>query len=98
MLDKESNASRLIDKLEAAGLTKRVQCSNDRRQVDITITPAGLQLLEKVSPELDRLTSEIINLEEEEAKTLNKLLDKLRQGIDNKECSNTSTNTERSIS
>jgi DNA-binding MarR family transcriptional regulator len=33
MLDKDSNASRLIDKLEAAGLTTRVQCPDDRRQV-----------------------------------------------------------------
>jgi DNA-binding MarR family transcriptional regulator len=98
MLDKDSNASRLIDKLEAAGLSKRVQCSNDRRQVDITITTAGLQLLEKVSPEVEQLTSKIINLEEEEAKKLNYLLDKLREGIDNKECTNTTTSTERRIS
>ena len=84
MLDKDSNASRLIDKLESAGLTKRVQCPNDRRQVDITITEAGLQLLDKVNPEVDKLTSEIMNLSQEEASTLNNLLDKLREGIENK--------------
>jgi DNA-binding MarR family transcriptional regulator len=98
MLDKDSNASRLIDKLEAAGLTKRVQCPNDRRQVDITITEAGLQLLEKVNPDLDKLTSEIINLNEEDARTLNHLLDKLREGIENKDYSNLHTNIERSNS
>ncbi|MDZ7605080.1 MAG: MarR family transcriptional regulator [Cyclobacteriaceae bacterium] len=41
MLDKESNASRLIDKLELAGCISRIQCPKDRRQVDITITHTG---------------------------------------------------------
>jgi len=78
MLDKESNASRLIDKLDACGLTKRVQCPLDRRQVDITITQKGLDLLEKISPELERLSTDEITLTETEAKTLNELLDKMR--------------------
>jgi DNA-binding MarR family transcriptional regulator len=95
MLDKDSNASRLIDKLEAAGLTTRVQCPDDRRQVDIAISAAGLQLLEKVSPEIERVTSEIINLKKEEAETLNHLLDKLREGNRNKECTESLNNTER---
>jgi len=80
MLDKESNASRLIDKLESAGLTKRVQCPNDRRQVDITITEAGIELLKKVNPDVEQITSEIINLSVDEAKVLNNLLDKMREG------------------
>jgi DNA-binding MarR family transcriptional regulator len=78
MLDKESNASRLIDKLNACGLTSRVQCPKDRRQVDITITQKGLDLLEKIGPELERLSKDEIALTETEAKTLNELLDKMR--------------------
>jgi DNA-binding MarR family transcriptional regulator len=97
MLDKDSNASRLIDKLESAGLTKRVQCPNDRRQVDITITEAGLQLLDKVNPEVDKLTSEIMNLSQEEASTLNNLLDKLREGIENKNHTDLTTKEESII-
>ena len=96
MLDKDSNASRLIDKLEAAGLAKRVQCPNDRRQVDITITEAGLQLLEKLNPEIDKMTSEIINLDEKDAKTLNNLLDKLREGPEDKNSDELIVNIERS--
>ncbi len=78
MLDKESNASRLIDKLENAGLTKRVQCPNDRRQVEITITEKGSELLEQMNPRVEELKSALTGLNEEEAGTLNNLLDKLR--------------------
>jgi DNA-binding MarR family transcriptional regulator len=78
MLDKESNASRLIDKLESSGYISRIQCPKDRRQVDITITQQGLELLEKISPEIERLSLEEISLSEVEAQTLNALLDKLR--------------------
>jgi DNA-binding MarR family transcriptional regulator len=78
MLDKESNASRLIDKLENSGFIKRVQCPKDRRQVEITINEKGLQLLEQINPEVEKLKSVMSNLNEEEARTLNNLLDKLR--------------------
>ena len=78
MLDKDSNASRLIDKLENAGLTKRVQCPSDRRQVEITITEKGLELLEIINPKVEELKSVLTGLNVEEAGTLNNLLDKLR--------------------
>ena len=42
MLDKTSNASRIVDKLEAKELVTRHQCPNDRRTVDIIITDKGL--------------------------------------------------------
>ncbi len=78
MMDKSSNASRLIDKLEAAGYTKRKQCPDNRRKVDITITEKGMKLLEEINPQVDKLKSTLGNLSIEEAKTLNQLLDKLR--------------------
>ncbi len=78
MIDRESNASRLIDKLNDAGLTNRVMCKKDRRRVDITITEKGLQLLEKVNPEIRQLTEKLNTITTEEAETLNNLLDKLR--------------------
>lgn len=96
MLDKESNASRLIDKLEVSGFTKRVQCPNDRRQVDITITQKGIDLLEKINPETERLTLSRINLSIEEAKILNRLLDKLRGPEPMEDPNNLVSETERS--
>ncbi len=96
MLDKESNASRLIDKLETSGYSKRVQCPNDRRQVDITITEKGRRLLEVIDPEVDHVTNQILNLTEKEAELLNDLLDKLRNNLDEDKQANLIENTERS--
>ena len=78
MLDKESNASRLIDKLVNAGLTERIQCPNDRRQVEITISKKGLELLEEINPVVEQISSTMRGLDEQDAITLNFLLDKLR--------------------
>ncbi len=78
MLDKSSNASRIVDKLEAKGLVERKQCSNDRRAVDVIISPAGLDLLKKIDVALDHWESDHKNLSDKECEQLNMLLDKLR--------------------
>ena len=78
MLDKMSDTSRIVDRLLAKGLVKKVVCKADKRLVDVSITDKGKKLLEmtdKYEPEMDALIS---SLSEAEAKTLNKLLDKLR--------------------
>src|SRR4051794_25304741 len=41
MLDKNSNTSRLVDKLLAKGLAERSSCPSDRRAVDVIITEHG---------------------------------------------------------
>jgi len=78
MLDKMSNASRLIEKLKQKKLIKRSECSKDRRQVDVLITKDGLKLLE----DIDKLNGEMHGicdtLNQTEKKKLNELLDKLR--------------------
>lgn len=78
MIDKSSNASRIVDKLEQKGLVVRKQCSDDRRAVDVLISKKGLSLLDKIDVQLKNLQDEIKNLNEAESKQLNKLLDKLR--------------------
>jgi DNA-binding MarR family transcriptional regulator len=78
MIDRMSNVSRLIDKLEVKGLVKRILCENDRRQVDITITNKGLELLKVIDGEQLIMQKNLTTLTEEEAITLNNLLDKLR--------------------
>jgi DNA-binding MarR family transcriptional regulator len=78
MLDKTSNASRIVDKLEAKDLVTRKQCPNDRRTVDVLITDKGLALLKEMD-ELDGGSKTgIRNLTEEETTELNRLLDKIR--------------------
>lgn len=78
MLDKMSDTSRIVDRLVLKGLAKKVACKSDRRLVDITISSRGLKLLEKLdsySAEMDAIMG---NLSEAEARSLNKLLDKIR--------------------
>ncbi len=78
MLDKSSNASRIVDRLEEKELVKRVQCKNDRRAVDVYITESGLNLLSKLDVVLDELQLSSKSLSEEESEILNSLLDKMR--------------------
>ncbi|WP_420578086.1 MarR family winged helix-turn-helix transcriptional regulator [Ekhidna sp.] len=78
MLDKSSNASRIVDKLEQKGLVKRSQCSKDRRAVDVYISDAGLKLLDEMDVKMDEWEKSHNSLSEKEAATLNVLLDKIR--------------------
>lgn len=78
MIDRNSDASRIIERLSKKKLVKRTENKIDRRQKDIIITNAGLDLLgaiDKVEQEVDQMLSHITP---EEAKNLNQLLDKLR--------------------
>ncbi len=78
MLDRMSNASRIVDKLEKKGLVERNQCKNDRRAVDVIITEKGLKLLEELDVKMEDWESQIQGINEDEARQLNQLLDKLR--------------------
>ncbi|NQZ77896.1 MAG: MarR family transcriptional regulator [Ekhidna sp.] len=78
MLDKSSNASRIVDKLEKKNLVERKQCPDDRRAVDVLISEEGLLLLKQMDKKMNAWESEKNNLSESEAETLNLLLDKLR--------------------
>jgi DNA-binding MarR family transcriptional regulator len=76
MLDKTSNASRIVDKLVLKGLVTRRQCPHDRRTVDVLITQKGLDLLQKM--DASDLPFGVENLSLSQARQLNKLLDKIR--------------------
>lgn len=81
MIDKMSNASRLVDKLLAKGLVERFECPEDRRRVDIRITAVGMELVGKASDQLEQLEkSSLLNISSEEAVQLNQILDQIRQG------------------
>jgi len=79
MIDKTSNASRLVEKLRAKGLVAREASDDDRRKVDVQITKAGLELLEQASVAIERMIQNYgTSISSEEAGVLNGLLDKLR--------------------
>lgn len=79
MLDKMSDTSRIVDRLIIKGLVKKITCKTDKRLVDVTITSKGLKVLEKLDTHEDKMENIVKALTESEAKTLNKLLDKIRQ-------------------
>jgi DNA-binding MarR family transcriptional regulator len=78
MIDKSSNATRLVEKLRMKGLVKREICENNRRQVDIMITEKGLALLSKIDKSSEEWVSILKNISKTEAQELNRILDKLR--------------------
>jgi DNA-binding MarR family transcriptional regulator len=79
MLDKNSNTSRLIDKLLLKDLVKRSSCPSDRRAVDVVINSKGLDLLKALDPKVDEWEGSLDSITHEEADIVNALLDKLRK-------------------
>ena len=66
MVDPSSNASRLLDKLEAKDLIKRTVCPEDRRRADVVITEEGNALLNTldviIPPSMESIASTITEI------------------------------------
>lgn len=79
MIDKMCDASRIVDRLKLKELVVRKKNELDRRAMDILITEKGLKLLKEMDIVIEKETEwPLRNLSEEEAITLNQLLDKIR--------------------
>ena len=79
MVSKMSNTTRLVDKLILKGFVERFVCEKNRRKVEIFITVAGLHNLQELDPMIEEAELNITApLSQEELKTLNNLLTKLR--------------------
>ena len=78
MVDKMSDASRIVDRLIQKELVSRCTNNKDRRAVDIRITEMGLQILSKMDNEFKAKDILKGNLSEDDAAILSDLLDKLR--------------------
>jgi DNA-binding MarR family transcriptional regulator len=79
MIAKSSNTTRLIDKLLLKELVTRKVCPENRRKIEVNITPKGLYLLEELDPKViehEQLFAS--NLNSEELIQLNELLEKYR--------------------
>lgn len=78
MMDQAPDVTRLIDRLIKDGYVERFNSVTDRRLSLARITQKGLQLLEKVKPEVENLHCLISdNLNKEERKQLSILLEKI---------------------
>jgi len=78
MLNKSSNASRLVEKLRLKGLVERKEVPNNRREVDVVITQKGLDLLTTLDKEEQSREKNFKHLNPDELKELNRLLDAFR--------------------
>lgn len=79
MLDRMSNATRLVEKLRQKEYVTRVECAGNRRKVDIHITESGLKLLAAIHDKVNESESEMMSkLTPEQIENLNTVLDQLR--------------------
>lgn len=79
MIAKNSNTTRLIDKLLLKELVTREVCPENRRKIEVQITKKGLELLEELDPKILEHEKDFSNnLSSEEIKQLNFLLEKYR--------------------
>ena len=80
MIDRMSNTSRLVDKLVAKNLVERTIDASDRRQVALTLTASGLDLLDRTSKCVEEMGSVMFgHMCNESLGSLNQLLDTLRE-------------------
>lgn len=80
MISHLPDITRLVDRLEAAGLVARCRTQEDRRVVLVGITPPGLDLLAKLdAPVLQLHRCQLGHLTREELAEFNRLLVKARR-------------------
>mgnify|MGYP006155754493 FL=1 len=77
MLDKMSDASRIVERLRKAELVDRLQSKEDRRAVDVVITAKGLRVLSEIDKNSAQLDRPFEKLSEQEAAQLSKLIEKV---------------------
>lgn len=82
MIDRNSNTSRLVEKLRHKGLVVRELCPADRRRAEIRITDEGLALVAKASEVMETKMVETLSiLSDSETDQVNQLLDKLNHNF-----------------
>jgi len=78
MLDKMSDTSRIVDRLIAKELVVKNTCEKDKRLVDITLSPKGLDLVDQLDQFNERIDALLKGINESEAQMMNQILDKIR--------------------
>ena len=79
MIDKSSNASRLVEKLRQKRMVSQKICPTNRRQVDIHITAQGLRTLKAIDKSMTEWSAILGGISAREARSLNRTLDKIRR-------------------
>lgn len=82
MMEKNSNVPRILDRLVEKKLAKRTQGTADARQTVLSLTQAGINMLESSTIKLDGIMKQSIAMSNDDAATLNTLLEKFRETED----------------
>lgn len=81
MIEQAPGITRLLDRLVDKGLVDRKRCETDRRQMHCRITPAGLDLLDRLQhPVLNAVETVFRCIGPARVAQLTELLDELRAG------------------
>jgi DNA-binding MarR family transcriptional regulator len=78
ILEKSSNVPRIIDRLVAKKLVKRATSKEDKRETLVSLTEKGITTIDHARKLIDQVTKDVVMLGEDEAKTLNNILEKMR--------------------
>ncbi len=79
MIEKSSNVPRIIDRLETKKLVKRATSLEDKRETVITITQAGIAVLDASTQMVEKMYGDAFTISTKEAAELNILLEKTRE-------------------
>ncbi len=79
LIDRTPDVTRLLNRLQKAHLVGRERAQHDRRVVEVSITPEGMDVLEKLDPIVESATQRLTgSLSDTEHAQLSALLDRLR--------------------
>lgn len=79
LINPEADVTRLLDRMEEAGLVVRERTNKDRRVVLTRITLKGLEAVKEIDPQLEKEMNELFStLSEDETQSLLAVLSKIR--------------------
>jgi DNA-binding MarR family transcriptional regulator len=79
MIEKNSNVPRIVDRLELKKFVKRSTSINDKRETAISLTEAGVNILDMATARVNKVFEDTIVMNEPSANNLNKLLEEIRK-------------------
>jgi len=84
MITRDADLTRLLDRLETRGFIHRQRQTDDRRVVQITITPAGSALLAELDGMVNDLNKKLLgHLDAQKLNQLLELVDQVRESTQN---------------
>ncbi|RMF26904.1 MAG: MarR family transcriptional regulator, partial [Bacteroidetes bacterium] len=81
LLDRMADTSRIVERLERKGLVVKEICAQDKRLVDVSLTPRGRQLLDSLQELEETIDSLLDGLPRKDLQELNRILDQIRNHL-----------------